>query len=350
MAPGPLAAREYPAGAWTGTELVITGGVRREGADEEVVIGYADTAAYDPTERRWRVLPDAPGNRVDARAVWTGSLMVVVGGGDVEAGPTVAPRTLALDPQGAGEWRLFPPVPVGGAVEHLVWTGREVVASVVGADRDDVSALYALDLTGAEPDWRPFPPSVTAARPAALFFTDRPTVAGPSTEGALVSVDFDFDTGRYRAAAFDLARAAWATLPGLDEAPGWEARFVLAGDELVAVGRRRDEGSRGAPRSAWRVPLTEQGAWDTAATPRGEIDPSRLTTSAWTGSRWLLAGGGALGGLYDPTTDTWGGVPPLDQTERFGAASAWTGEALLVWGGTDNQRAFADGLEVRPGG
>lgn len=302
--------------------------------------------------RRWRQQNGAPGSRVDARAVWTGAEVVVVGGTDVDTGPAAAVPTLALDPSGTGsaDWRTLPPVPAPGAVEHLVWTGTEVVASVVGAEREDVSGLYALDPAAARPAWRALPASATAARPAALFVTDRPTVAGTSVDGALVTVDLDFDTGRYRLAAFDLAREAWAVLPSPAEEPGWEGRFVLADDELLAVGRRREGDTSGPPRSAWRIPLTEQGAWDPAAPPPEDIDPSRLTTSAWTGRRWLLVGGGALGGAYDPEADAWESLPPLDETERFGAVSAWTGDALLVWGGTDNQRAFADGLAVVPGG
>ena len=76
MAPSPLSARWYPGSAWTGTELLVWGGL----AGESFSTGQlGDGAAYNPRSRAWRMLPPAPIGPRAPLSVWTGKELIVWG-------------------------------------------------------------------------------------------------------------------------------------------------------------------------------------------------------------------------------------------------------------------------------
>lgn len=80
---GPTANPGQYGGTWTGSELLVFGGVRKSGATWERM---NELWAYDPVSDHWRELdssdPDTPGARSHHTAVWTGSRLVVFGGYD----------------------------------------------------------------------------------------------------------------------------------------------------------------------------------------------------------------------------------------------------------------------------
>ena len=70
----------------------------------------------------------------------------------------------------------------------------------------------------------------------------------------------------------------------------------------------------------------------------------------------LIWGGRGLtpdsGAVYDPRTDRWDRLPPAPGPGRFAAASVWTGQEAVIWGGATDQRAFdfdPGGLAWNPG-
>lgn len=80
----PITARNGQTAVWTGSEMVVWGGYDAEGVESFHVT--SDGAAYDPTKNKWRVLPPAPlSPRTRALGVWTGTGVLVLGGisGDV---------------------------------------------------------------------------------------------------------------------------------------------------------------------------------------------------------------------------------------------------------------------------
>jgi hypothetical protein len=75
LAAAPLSPRVGHSAVWTGSELLIWGGGPPGSRPE------ADGAAYDPAADRWRRLPPAPlAGRLRHAAVWTGSEMLLWGG------------------------------------------------------------------------------------------------------------------------------------------------------------------------------------------------------------------------------------------------------------------------------
>ncbi len=95
---------------------------------------------------------------------------------------------------------------------------------------------------------------------------------------------------------------------------------------------------------------------------------SGAAATAWTGQE-LLAWGGATcrpsrpyhptcqvlgdGAAYDPARHRWRSLPPAPISPREGGASVWTGHQLIVWGGLDEPttariHAVADGAAYDP--
>jgi N-acetylneuraminic acid mutarotase len=68
---------------WTGSEMLVWGGSHRNG-DDEINEVIRSGGAYDPVKNRWRTLKldGAPAARFFHDAVWTGTRLVVWGGGD----------------------------------------------------------------------------------------------------------------------------------------------------------------------------------------------------------------------------------------------------------------------------
>ncbi len=95
---GAPAAREQHSAVWTGSEMIIYGGVTATGTT-------ATGGAYDPATDRWRPLsnPGAPQARSGATAAWTGSEALFFGGRN-EAGTPLA-ALQRLNPQPA--WYFF---------------------------------------------------------------------------------------------------------------------------------------------------------------------------------------------------------------------------------------------------
>ncbi len=76
----PLSPREGQSAVWTGREMVIWGGYDRVGSNVSMHV-TGDGAAYEPATNRWRMLPAAPlSPRAQAIVVWTGSEMILLGG------------------------------------------------------------------------------------------------------------------------------------------------------------------------------------------------------------------------------------------------------------------------------
>ncbi|MDQ1504189.1 MAG: hypothetical protein QOD57_1916 [Actinomycetota bacterium] len=114
LAASPLDGRFAHTAVWTGTEMIIWGGV--SGEENGAPISHQG-AAYTPATDTWRLLPDGP---IPARqwptAEWTGTQVLV------SAGPDLA----AYDPT-TDRWERLPSGPLPAAAT-AVWTGHELIA------------------------------------------------------------------------------------------------------------------------------------------------------------------------------------------------------------------------------
>ena len=111
----PIAGRVSAKALWTGSVVLIWGGLDDAGNP------LADGAILDPSTMDWHVMTDAPTGVSGASAVvWTGKEMVVWGGPEGSRGAAFDPAT--------NRWRVLPDAPIESReLDSAVWTGSEVI-------------------------------------------------------------------------------------------------------------------------------------------------------------------------------------------------------------------------------
>jgi hypothetical protein len=239
------------------------------------------------------------------------------------------------------------------------------VASDVGSPGDrgvvDDSGAPAAD---AGPDGPPVGPACAPARPGTwrnLSTDGMPTLnlAAVVWTGSEVMVWGGYDRSTLATgAAYDTAGDRWRPLatagaPSARAAPSavWTGtEMFVFGGSLIIPGPSGDAtslvdgGGRYDPAADRWTPISMDGA----------PSPRSRATVVWTGQEVLVWGGTEPtsvvpfgdGGRYDPTSDSWRPISTVDApplaTNTY--AYAWTGHELLVWGG-----AIEDGVTTNGG-
>lgn len=154
IAPAPVQPRLFPQVAWTGAEMLVWGG-QTTYTNGAILL---DGAAYDPATDSWRLLADGPTWEVPVASVWTGDELVVAGEDAIQVGGGITEsrqRMAAYDPT-TDAWRELADPPAGVDFD-LLWTGDAVLTTLSPIDpstgdprRTDV-ARYDL----ASDDWQP---------------------------------------------------------------------------------------------------------------------------------------------------------------------------------------------------
>jgi hypothetical protein len=327
-APSPRAGHRA---VWTGTEMMVWGG----GSSSRLVTG----GLYDPAADTWRTTPPAPiAGRNNHVMVWTGSEVLIWGGwgglGDLRDGAAFDPATMS--------WRSLSTVdaPPATAEPQGVWTGTELLVwgdeTVEGGRYDPVADRWTPMSTAGAP----------ALRDAFVMVStgDQVLVWG----GRACSEDgcpYVNTGGRY-----DLSSDRWSVSSTAGAPTGTsDASGVWTGDELIVFGGRTcgmvgacnsDDGGR-------YDPVTD--TWSSLS-PVGRPSARFRHAGLWTGARMLVWGGWPLGwsdgAIYDPAADRWTAMSTVDQPEgRYGFTAVWTGTEMIVWGGntTGSDGATDDG-------
>ena len=109
---------------WDGTEVLVVGG---EGAFETTQCRpCADGVAYNPSTNRWRRLPGMKFARSGHVAVWTGT-QLLVWGGVTDLHETVPPHGVAYHPA-TDRWSALPMSPLRGRSGAIaIWTGTSMI-------------------------------------------------------------------------------------------------------------------------------------------------------------------------------------------------------------------------------
>ncbi len=233
----------YANAVWTGTEAIFLGFGNQPLRDRELLEGQA----YNPETGTWRTIAQAPlAPRTGAVAVWTGSEVIVWGGGD--PGDATVREGAAYNPS-SDEWRRIADAPVG--LNHMsgLWTGREML--VFGSLLDNRNHADTRTSVGAAYDpasdkWRELPPSELSPQATSAVWVGDRMVAwdyevhsqefdpNSNTWSKAVKMPLDFSEcypdsvvvqGRVfaffcgRAALFDVSSGTWEEIHGglLDE-------------------------------------------------------------------------------------------------------------------------------------
>ncbi len=274
---------------WTGAEMIVWGGAAISTSS------YGDGAAYNPATGKWRAISstDAPSARRDHSAVWTGTEMIVWGGSDFSQSDGLSDGG-RYDPA----TDMWMPIPATDALygrfgHSAVWTGTKMIVWGGGLDSTTsvsdgatfdpaTGAWKAISTTGA-PDPRRDHSAVWTGSEM-LVFGGSPIYAGGGTFPGVTAYDPTTDT--------------WADLPTTN-AP--TSRFsqsaVWTGSELLMFGgaldstTTLDDGARLDPAT---------GAWS-ALPASGRPTLRREHSAVWTGSAMLVWGGSTIvdGGTVD---------------------------------------------------
>ena len=293
--------RHHHTAVWTGSEMIIWGG---EPDDPYVLLNTG--GRYDPSTDSWTTTTtmNAPSPRWGHTAVWTGTEMIVWGGDDAMGGHL---NTGGTYNPGTDTWTAtsITGAPAGRLSHTAVWTGNEMV--VWGG-----SYLVLQDTnTGGR------------YNPNTNSWTGTSTVNAP--------------------AARRNHSAVWT---------GSEM-IVWGGSVFDPNIHRFNSGGRYNP---------DTNSW-TATNTTNAPAVREIHTAVWTGSEMIVWGGSGedppppyyghnflnTGGRYDPSTDGWTATSTTNVPSARGAHTAvWTGNQMIVWGGTDNDNDLNSGGRYNP--
>jgi Galactose oxidase, central domain len=333
LPPAPVAGLSVS--VWTGTEMLLFG--QASTGSSMTVVG----AGYNPATRTWHRLRAAPPVQIvegAIGAVWTGSEALVYGAG---FGAAYNPAT--------NTWRDLPGQ-AGSGYSVLVWTGRLVIGWGGGCC-GGVSASGA-EYNPATNIWRAVP---------AAPLSGRHTVGAWTGTELILAGGNDARGGIFRdAAAYNPATRTWRRLPPLP-APRDAATATWDGSEVLLAGGWGPPGPAADhftlyPSGVAYNPTTNR--WRTL--PAG--DPGRVDhVAVWTGRTLLVWGGRTLragtwttprhGIAFDPATSRWSALPTAPLRGRIEATAVWTGNQMIVWGGsmvTGAGTSLADGAAYTP--
>lgn len=234
-------------------------------------------------------------------------------------------------------WAPVPPNPRGvisGAT--VVWTGTEAV--LIGGDVNNgvVPGVTAYSPTSGQ--WREIADDVPLLAPIVTWTGSEILAVGWASSGRprTVAASLSLDTGEWTILADALAPNK------LYSADTW----VWTGTELLVMSVVHEQDSPtvqafNPSTNTWRMlasaPLAHRGQ----------------AASVWTGTEWLIWGGGgdsgdyADGVAYNPVTDTY---RPLADSPLSARAvhGVWTGTEIVLLAGTHNGNAESDGAAYNP--
>ena len=358
--------RTAPSAVWTGTHLIIWGGLGEEGP-------LGDGASYDPLDDYWRPLPkeNAPSARWMHQLLWTGTEVLVLGGAESD-GRSWPEDGAAYNPA-TRTWRRIKNAPMHAV---LAWTGHDVLAWGGYVDEHGRTQDPAVDRRKAQLGWdeaavgsyrrmlQRYDPVKDAWTPLTAA-GGPPAVAGPGVwtgQGLLLFGGGNDPTYYHDTWFYDPAKdpgpavatgGVWRHLPS--ELPGRIFHSAIwTGEKMLVWGG----GGGGQFFNDGGLFTPDTGQWKPMSTDNAP-SPRWAHAAVWTGREMLVWGGRDqfaaadhkdTGGRYDPARDQWKPLSQVGAPEaRSHLAAVWTGRELLIWGGWgDGQTAFRDGARYDP--
>ena len=376
--------RHLASAVWTGEEMIVWGGITKTGSV------YLNTGGrYNPATDSWNPISavNAPDGRTDHVAVWTGSSMIVWGGGIrnypvYKTGGRYDPLTDSWTPTslaGAPNQSQAPVAAWCGG-RFVVWGGTGWTAGVYDAQTDSwlqmamensppgrfgTAGVCAGDKFivwgGADADQivssgGRYDPIANTWTPTSLGTAPASQAWGSSVwTGSEMIVWGGGNAGgqilRNSGGRYDPALDTW-TATSMTGVPSRRAfhTAVWTGKKMIVwggfSGGELDTGGQYDPL---------RDSWSATATPGG-LGGKSYHTAVWTGKEMIVWGGTrylnptGTGGRYDPAKDSWKSVKPLDypNDRRANHAAAWTGSRMLIWGGDNPHGLFIGGWLYDP--
>jgi hypothetical protein len=315
----PLLPREGTIGVWTGTHMILWGGVSSYGQP------YADGASYDPNTRTWKHIANAPlTGRRDVAYAWTGHDVFVWGGQD-DNGDASPPDGALYDPT-TDIWRRLPPLDPGPHDESAaVWTGSQVVLFTTGPwATSKTVTVHAY--TPATDTWTPLASvHINQTNLVDLY----PLAAGNAlylwlpvqtlSHGGLQTGNVGFV---YRPESHLWARTAIVPAPSSYSVgqPLWTGDHIIFSPNGVECSCA---GVAGSSTGSWADPRTGQ----VQAIPPVRRPPQGAPFLAWSGAA-VIASSNSRTAAWDPGANTWTTV--ARPAPAYGNVTLWTGTEILI--------------------
>lgn len=338
-------ARLYHSGVWTGSEMIVWGGRSTSfPTDTQLDTG----GRYDPAQDRWTRLQrtGAPSPRDNHRALWTGTEMIVWGGldaaGELGTGARYSPATNSWTPVttvNAPEARVYHATVWSGA-HMIVWGGQGAGSDLASGGRYDPAAdSWTPVSTANAPEARKRAGAVWDGTGMIIWAGDQATL--------------DLRNG----GRYDPATDTWTALSTTNAPLHSDDPVALwTGSEMLIWGGgklNQYQGGRYDPATDAWTPI------ESTPVPDGRA----LHTTVWTGNEMIVWGGSDFpfrqfgnkgdGGIYDPLTSSWRPMSTLGApSPRTEHTAVWTGHTMIIWGGLelpyDSTTAFNDGARYDP--
>ena len=339
---------------WTGAYLIIWGGLTAQG-----VIPTATGSYYDPSNDSWKALSTdgAPGARSGHLAFWDGQDMIIWGGTGAYQLPQMDLNDGARYRFSSGTWL---PISAQGAPgpspkASAVWTGSEMILWGGGGEGARASQ-YPASNSGvayrpASDTWRMIAASPSGRVDHTLVWTGTELMVWGGDNlaaGFWASSTLVADSG-FR---FNPITSSWAALPNLNApTPRQSHGAVWTGDEMIVWGGLGFTNTvpiiqpRFQPLNSGARYNPAADAWAALATD-GAPSPRYGFTMVWSGKEALVFGGQSgtypkttdflgNGARYSPKTDSWTSMAGLQApSPRIGHSAVWTGKEMIIWGGT----------------
>ncbi len=315
---GAPSARARHTAVWTGSEMIIFGGLDAAG------VPLATGARYNPATDTWTALPTA-GATAHAfhTAVWTGTEMIVYGGL-----ATASVRTSAGEKfnPATGTWTALPTTgaPSPRTTHSAAWSGTDMFI-VGGYDGTTHSAQLGARYTPSTNTWTALPTTAPAPGPryfCAAVWIGADLLVWGGASGPASNVP---ETGGAR---FSPATSIWTALP---PAPAAITQPVVLDAAWTGTGMLAWLGSHGA--TVRFSPATAQWAY---SRPLHAGLITGFPRTVWTGQELLLFddNAGSLAGCaaWIPSLDALIPLPQKPAARSF-APLVWTGSQALVFGG-----------------
>jgi N-acetylneuraminic acid mutarotase len=308
---------------WTGSEMIVWGG------------GYDNTVLntggrYDPATDTWTATATAgaPLPLTGHTAVWTGTEMIVWAG----IGGRYNPATNSWTPTSTTN------APSSRVVHTAVWTGSEMI--IWGGFDGFTSALN----TGGKynPGTNSWTPTSTTNAPSArTAHTAVWTGSEMIIWGGWDALSNLLNSG----GKYDPVTDSWIGTSTINApAARYQHTAVWTGSEMIVWGGARLEGTTFNTGGRYNPDTNSWTATSITNTPsrRG------AHTAVWTLSEMIVWGGGSsvsalinTGGRYDPVTDSWTATSTIDAPAgRELHTAVWTGNEMIIWGGWDGGSTY----------
>jgi N-acetylneuraminic acid mutarotase len=305
----------FPAqGIWTGNEMIV--------------YGNSAHALYEPATDSWHTMPtDSVYGNFYPTLVWTGREAFAFG----MVGSLSYAEMIRFDPTLNIVREYYLPsvanAPSVRQYQTTVWTGSELIVWGGGPGPLNTGAHYS----PATDTWVPTRQDATTPAPR-MWHTAVWSGSEMIVSGGKGSSGWATDGGRYDPATDSWTPLPAGALPRVFHTAVWTGTqmIVWGGDDSSGNGLKT--GDRFDPvTSTWSPVLADA----TAPSPR--FDQTAVWTGenmiVWGGAADNVELGD--GGLYDPALDSWTAIPAGggSPSERSDAIGAWTGTDMIIWGG-----------------